>query len=48
MDGSVMNLLQAERETAKIIAAAQDERKSKQDHARTTAQTRINVVQQGL
>ena len=48
MDGSVMNLLQAERETAKIIAAAQEERKSKQDHARTTAQTRINVVQQGL
>ena len=48
MDGSVKNLIQAERETTKIIAAAQEERKQKQEHARTTAQTKINVVEQGL
>ena len=48
MDGSVKNLLQAEKEAQKIIAAAQEERKSKQNEARTKAQTRINVVEQGL
>ena len=48
MDGSVKNLLEAEREAQKIIAAAQSEREAKYKQAKTQAQTRINVVEQGL
>ena len=45
MDGSVKNLLEAEREAQKIIAAAQSEREAKYKQAKTQAQTRINVVE---
>ena len=48
MDGSVKNLLDAEREAQKIIAAAKSEREQKYQQAKTSAQTRINVVEQRL
>ena len=48
MDGSVKNLLEAEREAQKIITAAETERAAKLEAAQTEAQQRINVVEQGL
>ena len=48
MDGSVKNLLQAEKLAQSIITVAQEERKMKQENARSTAQTMINVVEQDL
>ena len=48
MDGSVKNLLEAERDAQKIIAAAKAEREQKYQQAKTQAQTRINVVEQRL
>ena len=46
MDGSVKNLLAAEREAQKIIESAQDELKQIVAKAETSAQTRINEVRQ--
>ena len=46
MDGSVKNLLAAEREAQKIIESAQDELKQTVAKAETSAQTRINEVRQ--
>ena len=46
MDGSVKNLLEAEQQATLIITAAQEERKAKYENAKTSAQQRINVVQQ--
>ncbi len=48
MDGSVKNLLEAERDAQKIITAAKAEREQKYQQAKTQAQTRINVVEQRL
>ena len=48
MDGSVKNLLEAEREAQKIIVAAQSEREAKYENAKTQAMIRINLVQQDL
>ena len=46
MDGSVKNLLEAEQQATLIITAAQEERKANLQNAKTSAQQRINVVQQ--
>jgi len=48
MDGSVKNLLEAEREAQKIIIAAQSEREAKYENAKTQAMIKINQVQQNL
>ena len=48
MDGSVKNLLEAEREAQKIITAAQSEREAKYENAKTQAMIKINQVQQNL
>ena len=45
MDGSVKNLLEAEREAQKIIIAAQSEREAKYENAKTQAMIKINQVQ---
>ena len=46
MDGSVKNLLEAEREAQKIITEAQSKREEAFKAARTSAQMRINREQQ--
>ena len=46
MDGSVKNLLQAEKQAADIIAKAQQEMQDKLLGAEATAQERVNVIQQ--
>ena len=46
MDGSVKNLLQAEKQAAEIIAKAQSEMQDKLLGAEASAQERVNVIQQ--
>ena len=46
MDGSVKNLLQAEKEAAEIIARAEREMNKNLQNAESEAQERVNIVQQ--
>ena len=48
MDGSVKNLMEAEREAEKIIHQAISFKREKLDQAQTKAELRINVVKQEL
>ena len=46
MDGSVRNLVQAEKQAADIISKAQQEMQDKLQGAEATAQERVNMIQQ--
>ena len=48
MDGSVKNLLQAEKEAAEIISRADKEMNKNLQNAESEAQERVNIVQQDL
>ena len=48
MDGSVKNLLQAEKEAAEIISKADKEMNKNLQNAESEAQERVNIVQQDL
>ena len=48
MDGSVKNLLQAEKEAAEIISRADREMNKNLQNAESEAQERVNIVQQDL
>ena len=48
MDGSVKNLMEAEKEAEKIINQAVSFKKERLDQAQTKAELRINVVKQDL
>ena len=48
MDGSVKNLLQAEKEAAEIISRADREMNKNLQNAESEAQERVNIEQQGL